>query len=191
MKQSRAIFISAGHSNNPARDRGASGNGYIEGELTVELRALICEELDLLGLKYTLDDNDSVLRDTINFFKKLTTPDCILLDIHWNAFHKSTATGTETLVPKDYSDFEWKLGESLSEAVHSTLKVPKRGWQGVKTELDSHHGNLGWMRLVGENVLMEICFITNPNDMKSYQDNKKRLAQAIACVLYDYALNEV
>jgi N-acetylmuramoyl-L-alanine amidase len=187
MKQNRAIFISAGHSNNPNRDRGASGNGFVEGELTVELRELICEELDLLGLKYTLDDNDSVLRDTINFFKKLTTPNCILLDIHFNAFHLPTATGTETLVPKDYSDFERKLAESLSEAVHSILKIPKRGRQGVKTELESHHGNLGWMRLVGENVLMEICFITNPNDMKAYQEKKQELAKEIACVLFDYA----
>ena len=41
----RKIFISAGHSNKQGTDRGASGNGFIEGELTVELRDLIVSEL--------------------------------------------------------------------------------------------------------------------------------------------------
>jgi N-acetylmuramoyl-L-alanine amidase len=58
-----------------------------------------------------------------------------------------------------------------------------RGDQGIKTEADSHHGRLGWMRLTGENVLMEICFITNPVDMQKYQANKLQLAKNIALIL--------
>lgn len=41
----RTVFISAGHSNQPGRDRGAYGNGYNEGDLTAEFRNLVITEL--------------------------------------------------------------------------------------------------------------------------------------------------
>ena len=186
----RKIFISAGHSNKSGRDRGASGNGFIEGELTVELRNLIVAELKKLGITPIVDKDDSILSETLNFVRNLTTNTCIVLDIHWNAATPQ-ATGTETLIPSENTDFERRLAAKLSEVVGMRLNIPLRGrhanLNGVKTEAESHHGRLGWMRLTGENVLMEICFISNPNDMKSYQLNKNQLAADIAKVLFDFA----
>jgi N-acetylmuramoyl-L-alanine amidase len=186
----RKIFISAGHSNKSSRDRGASGNGFIEGELTVELRNLIVSELNKLGVNPIIDKDDTVLSETINFFKNLTTSNCIVLDLHWNAA-TPTATGTETLIPSNPSQFEIDLAEALSKAVNETLGIRLRGNHkgklGVKTEAESHHGRLGWMRLTGENVLMEICFITNISDMNLYQKNKNDLAKKIAEVLFTFA----
>jgi N-acetylmuramoyl-L-alanine amidase len=188
----RKIYISAGHSNKQGRDRGAAGNGFIEGELTVELRNLVSSELKKMGVSPIVDADNSILSETINFFKNLTTNNCIVLDLHWNAGPK-TATGTETLIPAVNTDFERRLAHALSKAVSDRLKIPMRGrhsgFSGVKTEADSHHGRLGWMRLTGENVLMEMCFISNPNDMKSYQENKAALAYDIAKVLFDFASN--
>ena len=46
----RKIFISAGHSNKSGKDQGAQGNGYIEGQLAVELRNLLVSELKSLEL---------------------------------------------------------------------------------------------------------------------------------------------
>jgi N-acetylmuramoyl-L-alanine amidase len=43
------------------------------------------------------------------------------------------------------------------------------------------------MRLKGENILIEMCFITNANDMASYQANKVQLAESLADVLIKYA----
>lgn len=186
----RKIFISAGHSNKPGRDRGASGNGFIEGNLTVELRNLIVSELKKLGVNAIVDKDDSILSETVNFFRNLTTNTCIVLDIHWNA-GPATATGTETLIPSENTEFERRLAARLSQAVWNRLSIPMRGRhagiQGVKTEAESHHGRLGWMRLTGENVLMEVCFISNPNDMLSYQNNKVKLAEDIAKVLFEFA----
>jgi N-acetylmuramoyl-L-alanine amidase len=193
----RKIFISAGHSNRAGRDRGATGNGFIEGELTVELRNLIISELNKLGVKPIVDGDNTILSETLNFFRNLTTPNCIVLDLHWNAA-APTATGTETLIPSNPSQFEINLAEALSKAVNETLGIRLRGNHkgklGVKTEAESHHGRLGWMRLTGENVLMEICFITNSSDMNAYQKNKNTLAKKIAEVLYSFAggvLNKV
>jgi N-acetylmuramoyl-L-alanine amidase len=185
----RKIFISAGHSNKSGQDRGASGNGFIEGELAVELRNLIASELKKLGINPIMDKDNSILSESLTFFKNLTTNTCIVLDIHWNA--AATATGTETLIPAQNTEFERSLAGRLSQSVSNRLGIPMRGRhagvQGVKSEADSHHGRLGWMRLTGENVLMEVCFISNPNDMKSYQANKLKLAEDIAKVLYEFA----
>lgn len=182
----RKIFISSGHTNTPGRDRGASGNGYIEGELTEEFRELLTFELNLLGVKAVSDGNNTILSESIKFFKNLTSTNSIVLDIHFNAASPQ-ATGTETLIPSNYSPFEKKLAERISSTVSNTLGITMRGRKGVKTEADSHHGRLGWMRLTGENILMEICFITNKKDMESYQANKYILAKKIAKVLFDYA----
>jgi N-acetylmuramoyl-L-alanine amidase len=186
----RKIFISAGHSNVPGKDRGAAGNGFIEGELTVELRNLLICELHELGITAIVDQNDSILSHSLNFFKNLTTNKDIVLDIHWNAATPQ-ATGTETLVPSDPSDFEMKLAHSISSCISETLNIPMRGnhggYKGVKTEASSHHGRLGWMRLTGENILMEVCFISNKNDMDSYQKEKENLAKKLAKILFDYA----
>jgi len=182
----RKIFISAGHSNQVGKDRGAQGNGFIEGELTVELRDLIVHELKKQGVNPIVDQNDSVLAQSLNFFKNLTTNSCIVLDIHWNAA-TPLATGTETLIPVNPSDFEIKLAKNLSSIVAKTLNIKSRGNfkgnEGVKTEAESHHGRLGWMRLTGENVLMEICFISNKSDMDKYQAAKHILARNIAAEL--------
>jgi N-acetylmuramoyl-L-alanine amidase len=186
----RKIFISAGHSNKSGRDRGASGNGFIEGELAVDLRNLIVKELKKLGVNAIVDKDDSILSESLNFFKNLTTNTCIVLDIHWNA-GPATATGAETLIPSQSTDFERRLAARLSQSVSTRLGIPMRGrhagLSGVKSEADSHHGRLGWMRLTGENVLMEVCFISNANDMLSYQNNKLKLAEDIAKVLFEFA----
>ena len=81
----RKIFIGAGHSNVKGRDRGASGNGYIEGELNVGFRDKLVAELKQLGANITVDKNDSVFWETIKKFKSLTSSDSIVVDIHFNA----------------------------------------------------------------------------------------------------------
>lgn len=183
----RTIFISAGHTNVPGKDRGAAANGYIEGVLTAEFRSLLVEDLRLLGAKVYTNPDSSALRQTINYFRNLTTPNCIVLDIHFNAA-SPLATGTETFVPVRNTPYERELAEALSGACSSVLGIPLRGnlmgHRGVKSELESHHGRLGWMQLTGENVLMEICFITNRNDIAAYQANKRRLAKTVAEILY-------
>ena len=179
----RTIFISAGHSNVLGKDRGASGNGFVEGILTVEQRDLIVKELKKLGAKFVVDNNDSILSQTMAFFRNKTTKNCILVDLHWNA-SSPQATGTEVLVPASPTKFETDLATDLSKTISTILTIKNRG---VKTELQSARKSLGWMRLTGENILIETCFISNKKDMDSYQKNKEELAKQIASILYEYS----
>lgn len=186
----RKIFISAGHSNRHSRDRGASGNGFIEGVLMAEFRELLVRALKQKGVTPYVDKDDSIFSETINYFRNLTTNSCIVLDLHTNAASPQ-AQGTETLVPATPSDFELDLAEALSLVVSQELDIPLRGRtqgrSGVKTELQSHHGRLSWMRLTGENVLMELFFISNAAEVAKYQERKVRVANRVAEVLIEYA----
>lgn len=182
----RKIFIGAGHSNKVGKDRGAAGNGYIEGELAVEFRDLIVSELKEIGITPIIDENQNILSETITKFKNITSPNSIVLDIHWNAATPK-ATGTEVLIPKEFTTFEKTLAEKIALTVSETLGIVKRGNNGVRTEAESHHGRLGWMRLNGENILLEVCFISNESDMIKYQKNKKILALNIAKILFEYS----
>lgn len=177
----RSIFLSAGHSNKSGQDRGAVGNGYIEGELAVEFRDLLVKELKCIGASPTIDSNDSILSKSIAFFKNKTSNNSIVLDIHWNAA-STQATGVEVLVPSPPSEFEKSKAKEISSLISRVLNIRDRG---VKTEADSHHGRLGWMRLTGENILIEMCFITNKKDMESYQANKNILAKEMAYILVE------
>lgn len=186
----RKVFLSAGHSNKPGRDRGAQGNGYIEGELSVEFRNILKNELINLGLTPTLDKDNSILSESISYFKNLTNKDSIVIDIHWNAATPS-ATGVEVLIPSNDTEFERVLAKEISDCISNTLSIPLRGnykgYKGVRSESESHHGRLGWMRLNGENILIEVCFISNKDDMKKYQENKYTLIRKIAKIIFDKA----
>ncbi len=179
----RNIYLSAGHSNTKGRDMGAVGNGFIEGVEAAELRNIIFTELKKLGITAKMDSNNTILADSLRFFKNLTDSKSIVVDIHFNA-GVPKATGTETLVPFDATKFEKSLAEELTKTMSETLAIKSRG---VKTEADSHHGRLGWMRLTGENVLLEVCFISNKKEIENYRIKRFELGRNIAKVLFEFA----
>lgn len=189
----KKVLISAGHSNVPGRDRGAAGNGYIEGELAVDFRNLLIPELLKLGIDVHKDIDNSILSETISDFKLNVSSDTISIDIHWNA-GPATATGTEVLIPESNSSIERNLAKDIADTISRILNIPLRGnykgLKGVKTEAESQHKKLGFMRLNGETILIEMCFISNKSDMDKYQDNKKLLAKEIANLICQYATSD-
>ena len=196
----RAIYLSAGHSNvatdtfGRPRDRGASGNGYIEGVEATKIRRRVAEILRTnYRVNAVVDPDDSVLSQTLAFFRNKTTNRCIVVDIHFNAA-TPRATGTETLVESNPTQFEMDLAFCLSDVAHKRLNIPKRGnfrgRLGVKSEAESHHGRLGWMRLTGENALIEVCFISNKTDMEAYEREFDNYCSDLAFVLYKFAKDE-
>jgi len=182
----KRIFLSAGHANTKGRDNGAAGNGFIEGVEMAELRQIIAKELEVIGAEVITDKDDSILADTLKEFKPKTTENDIAIDFHLNSATPK-ATGVETLVPDPPTALERKLAENISQTVSNILGIPLRGVKGVKTEGESQHKRLGFMRLAGTTVLLEVCFISNPNDIKSYREKRFELGKALAKVLFESA----
>jgi N-acetylmuramoyl-L-alanine amidase len=172
----RKIIISAGHG---GTDPGASGNGYIERDLAIELRNLIVAELKALGITALTDDDKNALKQTLLWLRgKFTTGD-ILVDIHWNAAANPEAKGSEVIVPEKASAFELNLAKEL---LHCFTVFGFRD-RGVKPETETARKSLGWMRPGAENVLIEVCFISNQTDMKLYQANKNGIARKLGATL--------
>lgn len=182
----RTVYLSAGHSNEIGRDRGTaathSGVMYIEGHEAVRMRDRISASLQQAGITVVTDENRNVLAETIRFFRNKTTSRCIVVDIHFNAA-SPTANGTEVLVPEVPTTKERGIATDICNGI---VAIGFRN-RGVKTELQSHHGRLGWMRLTGENVLIETCFISNKDDMDRYVRHFNQVCDAISSALIKHA----
>jgi N-acetylmuramoyl-L-alanine amidase len=176
----RKVFVIAGHGGS---DSGAVGNGYIERDLTIELRDLIIKELAGLGIVAITDSNTNALKETLAWLRGKFGSKDILFDIHWNAASNPEAKGTEVIVADDANQFEKSLAYALLK-VFTGLGFRDRG---VKPESLTARKKLGWMRPHAENVLLEVCFITNLTDMKLYHANKQTIARRLAIELSEYS----
>ena len=83
------------------------------------------------------------------------------------------------------------MAKDVADIISDTLGIQLRGnfkgLKGVKSEADSQHKKLGFMRLNGETILIEMCFISSKSDMDKYQANKKVLAKRLANVICEYS----
>lgn len=187
----RRIAISAGHSNEPGKDNGAFSilnidgvpTAFTEGHLTVELRNLIIEEAKKRDIVINKDGDKSVTFQTVALFKQWFRDKDIVIDIHFNAVDNPSASGTLCIVPKSSTSFERSLAGELAATISAAIGCKNRG---VITEKESARKKLLFMTIPAENVLIEVCFITNFSDMFKYKNNKKLVAKAIVEILEKY-----
>jgi N-acetylmuramoyl-L-alanine amidase len=176
------IFISAGHNPKGLRvDPGAIGNGYREADLTVEIRNLVIQHLKRLNIPYISDNDNERLGEYLARIK--TGTGSVVLEFHFDASANSSATGTTALIEAEADRLDRAFAKELSDITATTLGIRNRG---VKTEAESHRGKLALMREEGIICLLEVCFISNTQDVALYQANKEKLAVQIAQILIKY-----
>lgn len=175
------VFLLAGHSNT---DPGAVGAGGIkEADLTKELKVLTALEMCNLGVQNQWHDNDNdSLGSVLSKVSAISTEEDIIVDLHFNSFNEKS-TGVEVLVPENPSADEVSIATELCERLAAVMAIRNRG---VKTERQSARGRLAVMRPKGSNILIEVCFISNLNDLSAYNSNKKAVAKAIAETIKKY-----
>ena len=181
------LIISSGHTNVTSMDRGASSadGKYVEGVLTVDAKNILVKHIKNAAVRegidiskfLLVDRDDTALAATMAFLKGRTKETDILIDIHFNA-GPATAKGTEVLIPAKYTKMELEVADRISDIFGNVLGTPERGAKlhtdGVKDETDSNRGSLGWMRLPGINILIEVEFLSNPTAMKVYDEKKEK-----------------
>lgn len=169
--QKKSLFISAGHSDT---DPGAKGNGYSEADIVLEFRDMLATELEVLGVSFGRDGSagsNLPLRDAINLAKSYD----LAIEFHCNAFHLPSATGVETLSRSHHHSLTNKLNALIS----STLGINNRGSKG---ESSGQHSRLGFISQA-DGIIVELFFISNPEDVRKYQENKNVLAKRVAELL--------
>ena len=176
------IFLSAGHNNGGIKtDSGAVGNGRREADLTVEFRNLVLDQLKAKNAPFISDNDTETLGQ---YLKRAETGNgSVVLEFHFDASTNSKATGATVLVGVDADDNDKAFARDILYATVSTFGIKNRG---VLSEADSHRGRLGLMREKGIVALLELCFISNIEDLKAYDANKEVLAGKIADLLIKY-----
>lgn len=169
------LFLVAGHNN---FDPGNISRGTKEADLTKELREMVAAEMKLLNYKFKTDDDDLSLGETFDWIRKAAKPSDVVVDLHFNS-GPPTTSGTETIVPLKSSPVELEIGKLLAGAVSNVLGVPNRGCKDERHTPPGH----AMMSLGCESVLLEICYMTNPSEMQTYQAKKQDVAKRIAAEL--------
>ena len=180
-------FISSGHCNvhGPNFDPGAPGlNGRYEAFETVRVRNRVIEIIKSRGYTDIIQDADGEkLSQYLN--RVQTGSSSMVCEFHFNA-GPGNATGVETLIEIDGDKMDIACAREFSKLTSNVLSIPMRGVQGVKTEADTRHVRLALMKEEGIIVLVEICFISNINDMNLFDVNFERLCQGYADILIKY-----
>ena len=172
-----ACFISAGHH---LKDSGAVGNGYKENELAIEFRNLVVSACLKRGLKVITDKDTETLGE---YLKRIETGSgSVVLEFHFDAGPEG-ANGSSVVIGDDADRLDKLFAQELLEVTTSTLGTKSRG---VITEAQSHRGRLGLMREQGTVALLEVCFISNKDDMAKFNAKKVELATKIAKIVKKY-----
>lgn len=170
------ILISAGHTNNPQSDRGAAGNGFIEGVETVKIRDAVAARLRTRGLDVIEDGSDGINDPLTKAIALAKTADTAI-EFHFNA-GPPAATGVEVLSKPKHR----KLGQSIAKSISAVLGIPARGGDaGWKLDSSGQHPRLGFCEAGG--LIVEVAFISNKGDMDSYTANFNKMCDAVANAL--------
>lgn len=182
-------YISAGHCNikGSTYDPGAHGvNGRWEANETVILRDAVISEIKSRGYTDITQDMDEENRN--QYFKRIRPGDgSVVVEFHFNA-GAPEANGTEALIGVDADRLDKALAAEFTLATLMALGIKNRG---VKSEASTRHKRLGLMRETGIVTLVEVCFISNTNDMAAYDKNFKTLVRCYADIIirYDSIIN--
>ena len=123
---------------------------------------------------------------TIKILSGILTPSSgsVLVDHHFNASSNPNATGTEVIVSNNANANSKALAKELAEGTACILGIANRG---VKTEAQTARGRIGILNLnAGIACLVEIAFLSNPNDMVKYELKKDELARFYADTYIKY-----
>lgn len=182
------IFISAGHNDQKGTknyDPGAvgkfEGKQIIEADLTQDFENLVLAEITRKGFKYITDKPEESLAQ---YLKRIETGSgSVVLEFHFDAATSSSATGTTVIVGSDADRLDKSFAKELVDATSNILGIKNRG---IISEGQSNRGRLGLMREQGIVALLELAFISNPDDIEIYHKNKNRLASVIADIIIKY-----
>jgi len=173
IKQTRPLFISAGHSNTPGRDQGAPGVKETEGLITARIRNKVVTRLRSLGYTVYRDIDNSVTSQTVAYVKSLLLPkNALVVDIHCNSSENKEASRTEAVIPNKYTQFEMIAATRLITAMSNATGIRKGR---VLLESQTYVKKLLWMTIDAENVLLELGFISNPSDYNKIITNEEAL----------------
>lgn len=169
------IFLSAGHG---AGDPGAMAGGITEKEELIETRDAAVKEMRSRGLDVLWVPDTLNLKQTIYWINDHSRRGDVALEIHADAFSNTKVRGASIY----YIDSNQQRTADAELVLQALLKaVPGLPSRGAKPDTATGVGSLGFCRQVDiPSMLMELGFLTNPEDRTLLQTKRQDFARGIA-----------
>ena len=164
------IYLIAGHGNG---DPGAVGNGFKEAVLTREVCQNIKKYMDELGVSCTVLDTGR------NWFEYLKTHSYsfkgadFVLEVHFNSATSAQAHGVEIYHPDGVADT--KIHTNIVNALSKNIGFYNRGVKKYNYSVINKIAKQGI-----KCGLLEVCFISNVDNMLRYSQNRDKVGITIA-----------
>lgn len=173
------ILLISGHG---AGDVGALGCGYRECDLTRELVNLIAYKLKAFATVDIYSQDRNAFYDCQNGRFSIGKYDYVL-EVHFNSATNSSAHGTEIYVTSQ--EREITVEDKIMQNIGQFFTV--RGVKATDFLVIKTVKNKGI-----SSALLETCFISNREDMNTYQTNKDAIANAVVNgIVEGFSLNSV
>lgn len=185
------IYLTAGHQIINGKGTGAHSQWGDEAVQAKRIVDRVSEILRSRSVNVSNDKPSDPLGTVVSWLVGRVNGSDIVCDIHFNAAGTDKANGTEVIIPKKYTQQELELASHMAENIKIALGTKLRSgamiYKGVKTEDETPHKTLGMLSkpYKAKNILVEVCFLTNKDDIVSYFQNFEKLCTNIADVLCD------
>lgn len=174
------IFISAGHGGfeGGRRDPGAIAGGTTEAQQMILLRDLIVPDLRSRGFEVFSVPDDLSLRQSIDWINVRARPGDVAIEIHADAFSSPSARGATAYYIYGNSERKKHAELILLSLLRQLPQLPNRG---AKPDTSTGVGSLGFCRqIIIPSILLEVGFLTNPEDRALITNRRRDIAQGIA-----------
>lgn len=165
----KKIYISAGHNVTAGRGNGAKSAYGDEAVLAAGLRAEIVAAIPTAYI-----DSDAMkLSEVVTDVNRRVGKNGLAVEIHFNSVTDPTCNGTVCVVANKASTASRLRAAEICDIVSKSLGTINRG---VKTESELGRSRLAFVRdTLCPAVIVEICFISNKEDMDRFYMNRTTL----------------
>ncbi len=174
------IFISAGHGGieQGGVDQGSVINGTTEAQEMILLRDQVVPELRSRGFEVLSVPDNLSLTQTIQWINARATPGDVALEIHADAFSNPDVRGATAFYIANNTERKNNAELLLVALIRRLPQLPNRG---AKPDTATGIGRISFCRdTTLPSLLMEVGFISNPDDRFLLQNRRRDLALGIA-----------
>jgi hypothetical protein len=174
------IFISAGHGGTEqgGRDFGSIVGSINEAQEMILLRDLVVPELRSRGFEVLSVPDDLSASQTIQWINARSRPGDVALEIHADSFSNPDVRGTTAFYIANNTERKKHAELLLLALVRRLPQLPNRG---AKLDTATGIGRIAFCRdTTLPSILLEVGFLSNPDDRSLLQNRRRDVALGIA-----------
>ena len=174
------IFISAGHGGieEGGRDPGTIAGGTTEAQEMILLRDQIVPELRSRGFEVLSVPDDLSMTQTHQWINDRALTEDVALEIHSSGFFNPDVRGAIAFYIANNTERKNQAELMLLALVRRLPQLPSRG---AKPDTETGTGKIAFCRnIIIPSLLLEVGFLTNPDDRFLIQNRRREVALGIA-----------